>query len=108
MSGRTQTDSEQAAIETLKLIRHMRLTLGPLKTDYDENSGNKNQQFWRRAVIRCLLANLEAMIWNMKNIIPKIGLITSVQFTIEELEVVNEEKTVKINFKSIFRHFVKT
>ncbi len=102
MSGRTQTDSEQAAIETLKLIRHMRLTLGPLKTDYefaenqlsnDENSGNKNQQFWRRAVIRCLLANLEAMIWNMKNIIPKIGLITSVQFTIEELEVVNEEKT---------------
>ena len=108
MSRKRQNKSEQAATEIIKLIRHMRLTLEPLEADFefaamqlsiDENSGCKHQQFWRRTLIRCLLANIEAMLWNMKNIIPKIALVSCVQLTSQELEVVNEKKLVNANGK---------
>jgi hypothetical protein len=88
----------QQAQEIMRLNRHMSLTLDPLFADlnfaFGEWRKKKDDQFWRRTLIRCLLAVTEALLWNMKNIVPKVAAVSSIQLTVDELATVNEVRVV--------------
>jgi hypothetical protein len=86
-------DPKQLGIEieeVRKLVRSMQLTVLPLNADLMMAGGqwqkDRPNQFWRRTVIRCLLALLEASLWNMKNTAPKIAVISEVKLSPKELE----------------------
>jgi hypothetical protein len=74
----------------------------------DENTGKEHQQFWRRTVIRCLLAATEALLWNMKHIAPKVAFVSRVQLTPEEIKIA-ETKFLRFpdNVKAAFSLFGK-
>lgn len=80
----------EAHSAVLKLVRSMVLTVSPLNSDLRFASNcwenDKSNQFWRRTVIRCLLALLEAVLWNMKNIAPKIASVSEIQLSNKELD----------------------
>lgn len=84
--------------EVRKLISLMKLTLLPLESDMNfavaELTKAPKDQFWRRTVIRCLLATAEAMLWNMRHITPKIALVSLVQLTSKEMEALNEMREI--------------
>lgn len=88
----------ERAKEIMRMNRHMSLTLAPLYADLDfafaEWLKNKENQFWRRTLIRCLLAVIEALLWNMKNIVPKVAGLSGVQLTADEFVIVNEVRVV--------------
>lgn len=94
---------QRAAAEIQKLTRHMGLTIDPLQADLNfagtQLQKDRTNQFWRRTVIRCLLAVTEAVLWNMKHIAPQIASVSGVQLTSAELEVAHEERTVTVNGK---------
>jgi hypothetical protein len=105
VNARTQTELQQAVIAMKKYHRQMELTLAPLENDLNFAlshlvSDKRNQQFWRRTIIRCILAYTEALIWNTKHGIPIITTISWVQIPSNELEIIREEKTVTINGKT--------
>ncbi len=117
--GKTQTNADliQAAIGIKKLVRQMGLTMEPLELDVnfagvqllnDENTGKEHQQFWRRTLIRCLLAATEALLWNMKHIAPKVAFVSRVQLTPEEIKIA-ETKFLRFpdNVKAAFLLFGK-
>jgi hypothetical protein len=117
MKTQTNADLIQAAIGIRKLIRHMGLTMEPLERDVnfagvqllnDENTGKEHQQFWRRMVIRCLLAATEALLWNMKHIAPKVAYVSRVQLAPEEIKI-TERKFLRFpdNVKTTFLLFGK-
>src|SRR5947209_8279259 len=87
-----------------RLTRHMILTTRPLSADLDfalaEWQKNKENQFWRRVVTRCLFALLEAVLWNMKKIVPQTAQVSGVQLSNDDLEAVNEERIVVTNGRS--------
>jgi hypothetical protein len=94
---------QQNAAEIGKLVRQMALTVAPLQADLhfadNQLAREKGSQFWRRTVIRCLLAVIESVLWNMKHVTPKAAAISHVPLTNDELEVLNEERTVTANGK---------
>jgi hypothetical protein len=117
--GKNQTNADliKAAVEIKKLVRHMALTMEPLEHDVhfagvqllnDEKAGKNHQQFWRRTVIRCLLAATEALLWNMKHIAPKVAYVSRVQLTPEEIKI-SETKFLRFpdNVKATFLLFGK-
>jgi hypothetical protein len=102
MKTQTNADLMRAAAEMEKYHRCMKLTLAPLQSDMDfalEHliSDQKNQQFWRRTIIRCLLAYTEALLWNLKNGIPIISSISGIELTSSDLDIIREKRTVEIN-----------
>jgi hypothetical protein len=104
MSAKNIINLQKAVSEMRKYQRQMELTLAPIHADTNfaldhEASDKKNEQFWRRTIIRCLLAYIEALLWNLKQLIQPIALISNTQFTIADLEIIQEEKTVSIKGK---------
>ncbi|MGA2657894.1 MAG: hypothetical protein ABSH34_10280 [Verrucomicrobiota bacterium] len=93
MNHKAQND----AAEIRRLNQHMMLTILPLQADVDfatvQLVVDRKSQFWRRTVIRCGLALVEATLWNMKHILPTVATFSGVQLTPDELEMINEEKT---------------
>jgi hypothetical protein len=94
----TQKDSKQLGKEideVRKLVRSMQLTILPLNADLmaagEHWQKDRASQFWRRTVIRCLLALLEAALWNMKNTAPKIAVISEVMLSPKELEFAEDK-----------------
>jgi hypothetical protein len=89
--------------EVRKLVRSMQLTILPLNSDLltasDHWLKDKSNQFWRRTVIRCLLALLEAALWNMKNTAPKIAVISEVTLSPKELEFAEDRVRPFPNFR---------
>jgi hypothetical protein len=88
MNARTQAELQQAADAMKKYHRHMELTLTPLEKDMmfaltHLVTDKQNQQFWRRTIIRCILAYTEALLWNSKNGIPKVATISWVELNSE-------------------------
>jgi hypothetical protein len=92
------------AEEISKMQRHMGLTVDPLYADlnfaFEQWLKDKGNQFWRRTLIRCLLAVLEALLWNMKNMIPKVSAISGVQLTADELAIATEVRVTVKNGKT--------
>jgi hypothetical protein len=102
MSAHTQIELQKAAVEMQKYHRRMDLTLAPLMADMNfalaHLVGDKeNQQFWRRTIIRCILAYIEAVNWNLKHGIPIIASVSNVELTAGELELIQEQRTIVIN-----------
>jgi len=100
MSKRVNADLLRAAAETKKFHRRMNLTLAPLEADMNFAlaqlvADKKNEQFWRRAIVRCLLAYIEALIWNLKNGIPLITPISCVELTPDDLNIIREKRMVE-------------
>lgn len=116
-------DLIQKAEQVQQLREQMAHTLEPLYGDANfalaEWLKDKGNQFWRRTLIRCILVVIEAVIWNMKNMIPRLAGISGVPLSVFELEVVNERsvkpdgqtKTKYIRFpenlKNTFKIFAK-
>jgi hypothetical protein len=102
MSSRTNANLMRAVAEIKKFHRCMNLTLAPLEADMDFalaqlDTDKKNDQFWRRAIVRCLLAYIEALVWNLKNGIPIIASISGIELTSGDLDIIREKRTVAIN-----------
>ena len=95
----------QQAQEIQKLIRRMNLTLDPLQADLDftlaEWSKNEQNQFWRRTLVRCLLALTEALLWNMKRVVPKVAAVSGNQLSADELSVATEKRVTTRNGKLV-------
>lgn len=82
------------AQEIQHLQEQMSLTLDPLYADlnfaFTEWLKQKESQFWRRTLIRCILVVTESSVWNMKNMVPKLADISGVQLTARELLTAKE------------------
>ena len=102
VNARTLKELKKAAEKMKSFQRHMNLTLAPLEADMNFAlphlvSDIKNQQFWRRTIIRCILAYVEALTWNLKNGIPIIGEVSWVKLTTTELDVIQDQQTFEKN-----------
>jgi len=84
--------------EAKRRSAQMKLTLAPLEADVNfaaqELQKNQRNQFWRRTVVRCLLAATEALLWNMRNVAPAVAAVSRVELTPHELEIINEKRVV--------------
>jgi hypothetical protein len=91
-----------------KYHRRMQLTLAPLEADMNFaldhlRSDQKYQQFWRRTLIRCLLAYTEALLWNLKHGIPTIASISGIELSSRELEIIEEKRAIEVKGQIEFR-----
>jgi hypothetical protein len=72
-----------------KLCEEMEETMIPLEEDMNfavkRLQSEGTNPFWRRTVIRCFFPTIEALLWHMKQIAPKLALITGVTLNDEEL-----------------------
>ena len=103
----------KAAIEIERCNRRMELILAPLEVDVKFAStqlvgDKKNQQFWRRTIIRCLLAYTEALVWSMKACTPLIASVSNTKLTVADLEILHEQRTISRDGKTEVRpNFLK-
>ena len=79
----------------------MKLTIQPLEADLKFARAHLDaapaNQFWRRTVIRCLLALAEALLWNLRQVIPMSARTSGNSLTPQDLEDVLEIRTVTKN-----------
>jgi len=104
VNARTQTKLQHAVDEMRKFQRQMNITLEPLNADIKFaltkiEADRNNEQFWRRTLIRCLLANIEALLWNLKQGIKIVPSVTNVRLTPADNEIVDEQRTTIVNGK---------
>ena len=100
MNARIQKELQHAVATMKTYHRRMDLTLAPLEADMyfalsHLVSDKKNQQFWRRTIIRCVLAYIEALTWNLKNGIPIIASVSWIKLTPADLEIIKEQRTIE-------------
>ena len=84
-------------VRTLRTgIKDMVLTLEVLDDDLrlasSRHHADPGNQFWRRTTIRCLLALIEASMWNFKAIAHNAARLTNVQLTDAEIQFITEQK----------------
>ena len=82
--------------------------MAPLHADTNfaldqEARDKRNQQFWRRTIIRGLLSYIDSLLWHLKQGMPIFASISNVQLTSADLEIIRERRTVKINGKTEIR-----
>lgn len=104
MSAPTPANLQQAVVKMTKFLRYMELTLAPLHADtnfaLDQEARDKtNQQFWRRTIIRGLLAYIDSLLWHLKQGMPIIASISNAQLTSADLEIIREQRSVNIKGK---------
>ena len=79
-------------------LNQLRLTATVLDSDLrfaiQNHRADPSSQFWRRTVIRCLMALMEAVVWNMKQLAPKVAEISGVVLTPKELQLAAELQEV--------------
>jgi hypothetical protein len=91
-------DAQERANEIRKKLRHMVLAIAPFESDLlfaaEQWVKDSRNQFWRRTLIRCLLAQTEVVLWNMKHVTPGIACLNQVGLSTAEVEFLNEERNV--------------
>jgi hypothetical protein len=102
VNAKTQAELKRAAAEMQRYHVRMKITLAPLEADMNfalaqlvKDKGN--QQFWRRTMIRCVLAYIEALTWNVKHGIPIIASISRFKLTSADFEIIQEQRTVEVD-----------
>lgn len=92
---------EQKATTIGRMLSNLNLTLAPLEADLgfagQQWAKDKGNQFWRRTMIRCFLAYTEALLWNMRAIVPNAMDLIGVQLSTAEREVIEERRKAVVD-----------
>lgn len=103
---------EANATQVTALQERMSETLKHLYADmgvaFQEWRKDTNDQYRRRTLIRCIFATIEAVVWNIKNSLPKLAEISGVQLSSDETAVATEMRFVeKDGEKTEKKHFLR-
>lgn len=76
----------------------MTSTSSVLRSDLNRASeawkADRQDQFWRRNVVRCVFAFTEALLWYLRRITPILAEVNNAQFSEDELLLLEESKKV--------------
>lgn len=82
-----------------KVLREMSLTSSVLRSDVNRASeawkAAREDQFWRRNVVRCVFAFTEALLWYLRRTTPILAEVSNVTFSEDELLLLEERRKVR-------------
>ena len=73
-------------------LMHLYADMEAALAEWRKNTGD---QYRRRILVRCIFATIEAVIWNIKNSLPKLAEISGVQLSSDEIAVATEVRIVE-------------